>query len=412
MKAGVMWVNNIAFWNEGEWRALGQGLGHGAGHNTAGGEIRAVAVDQHGQVYVGGMFTYAGGVPANNIARWDGANWHSLGSGVDLPVNALAVSGDDLYAGGEFFTAEGKTVNSIARWNEADQVWYALGAGVSNVVRALATGGGWLYVGGDFIKADGEYAWGIARWNLVGHQWQILAASFPDQVWSIAVEGDRVVIGGKFETMVLGGTTYQVNRIVMWNTAENAWYRLQDNGSIGVFNNIVFALAIDANNIYAGGTFSSAGSKPGTTGLARYDLNTGRWNALGTGISGGYNWVYSFEVFENNLFVGGDFSHAGDLPVNKVARWDLNSQSWSSLGSGLGEVVVGGVIESGVYALEMSAGRLNVGGKFVTVGDVPSHNFAQWQQVGPAALVPVTPQGGGTLSAAGIQILISLSSCI
>src|SRR5262245_46995577 len=41
-----------------------------------GGYVWAVAVAPTGDVYIGGSFTGAGGVSANNIARWDGTHWH------------------------------------------------------------------------------------------------------------------------------------------------------------------------------------------------------------------------------------------------------------------------------------------------------------------------------------------------
>jgi hypothetical protein len=44
----------------------------------------AAAVSNTGDVYVGGFFTSAGGVAANYIARWNGTEWSSLGSGVGL----------------------------------------------------------------------------------------------------------------------------------------------------------------------------------------------------------------------------------------------------------------------------------------------------------------------------------------
>jgi len=33
-------------------------------------------------LYAGGSFTNMGGVPATRIAKWDGANWSALGTGV------------------------------------------------------------------------------------------------------------------------------------------------------------------------------------------------------------------------------------------------------------------------------------------------------------------------------------------
>ena len=46
-----------------------------------------------GDVYAGGFFGTAGGIPAANIAKWNGSSWSELGSGMDNIVYALAVSG-------------------------------------------------------------------------------------------------------------------------------------------------------------------------------------------------------------------------------------------------------------------------------------------------------------------------------
>jgi hypothetical protein len=57
------------------------------------GTVLAMAMDVGGVLYVGGSFSVAGGVAANNIARWSGSEWFSLGSGTDGVVRSLAVAG-------------------------------------------------------------------------------------------------------------------------------------------------------------------------------------------------------------------------------------------------------------------------------------------------------------------------------
>src|SRR5262249_7801935 len=61
-----------------------------------------------GYLYVGGNIFTAGGSAANYIVKWDGTGWSGLGSGMNRPVSALALSGSDLYVGGAFTTAGGK----------------------------------------------------------------------------------------------------------------------------------------------------------------------------------------------------------------------------------------------------------------------------------------------------------------
>ena len=60
-------------------------------------EVRALAVFDDGGVRAlrgERKFTLAGGVVANNIARWDGAGWSALGSGTDDAIDALVVHDD------------------------------------------------------------------------------------------------------------------------------------------------------------------------------------------------------------------------------------------------------------------------------------------------------------------------------
>ena len=67
------------------------------------GDVYAAAVYDDGTgptLYVGGNFNFAGEVFANNIAKWDGANWSALGSGISSSVYALTVYDGELIAGG------------------------------------------------------------------------------------------------------------------------------------------------------------------------------------------------------------------------------------------------------------------------------------------------------------------------
>src|SRR5262245_50517305 len=106
----------------------------------ANGDVLCQAVFDDGSgpaLYIGGEFTSAGGVPAAGIARWDGASWSVVGTGVSgtvlagTPVGVLALAvyddggGADLYAGGHFANAGGVAVSNIARWNGTS--WSALG---------------------------------------------------------------------------------------------------------------------------------------------------------------------------------------------------------------------------------------------------------------------------------------------
>ena len=60
----------------------------GPGSGISGSECLCNALAVSGtNLYAGGYFTKAGGVPANYIAKWDGSAWSALGSGTggELP---------------------------------------------------------------------------------------------------------------------------------------------------------------------------------------------------------------------------------------------------------------------------------------------------------------------------------------
>src|SRR6185436_17144570 len=164
----------IAKWNEGTWSALSPGMyGVVAALTTVGGE----------RVCAGGSFTIqstaAGGGAANHIAKWNGRGWSALGSGLTSRpgwpaprVHALAVSGRDLYVGGYFSSVGGVPATNIARWNGSS--WSALGSGMDEFgyVLALAVSGSGLYAGGYFTNAGGTAVNHIARWD--GSNWSAL----------------------------------------------------------------------------------------------------------------------------------------------------------------------------------------------------------------------------------------------
>ena len=211
--AGGVPANHVARWDgaTSAWQALGSG---------ADGAVAALALGSDGALYAGGRFTTAGGVAADNVARWDGAAWRALGSGVSdcdwngCSVSALAVGPDgSLYAGGNFATAGGVAANNVARWDGS--AWQALGSGVtrkdgySDSVSALVVApDGSLYVAGDFEVAGSVTGRGAARWDRATSSWQPLGSglcdffSYYDPYWSscsisaLALEPDGAPFAG------------------------------------------------------------------------------------------------------------------------------------------------------------------------------------------------------------------------
>jgi len=218
---------------------------------------------------VGGNFTQAGGVSANRVARFNTQmnTWSSLGTGssngVNNWVNALAVVGNEVVVGGAFISAGGVSANNVARFNTQTNTWSALGTGssngVNNVVNALAVVGNEVVVGGFFISAGGVSANNVARFNTQTNTWSALGTGSSNGVNNVvnalAVVGNEVVVGGFFTSA--GGVS--ANRVARFNTQTNTWSTLGTGSSNGVSGGGVFALAVVGNEVVVGGFFTSAG---------------------------------------------------------------------------------------------------------------------------------------------------------
>jgi HYR domain-containing protein len=87
----------------------------------------ALAVHDDGggtALYVAGVFTSVGGIvgalAVNRIARWDGASWSALGSGMNGNVMDLLTyddgSGPALFAAGDFTSAIDSADSFLAKW--------------------------------------------------------------------------------------------------------------------------------------------------------------------------------------------------------------------------------------------------------------------------------------------------------
>jgi hypothetical protein len=147
-------------WNGTSWSPVGSGTN---------GFISTIVFDRNGDLYAGGSFSTAGGISASRVAKWNGSSWSALGSGTGGSwtnyVFALAPTPNgDLFVGGYFTSAGGVTANNIAKWNGS--AWSALGSGCSGYVRGLAVAqNGDLYATGSFITAGSVTVNRVARWD-------------------------------------------------------------------------------------------------------------------------------------------------------------------------------------------------------------------------------------------------------
>jgi hypothetical protein len=351
--AGGNPAKNIARWNGATWSALGGGV---FGSENGFG-VRALCVLQ-GDLIAGGFFTQTGNAPANHIARWNGAAWSPMGSWSSDAVYSLGLFQDELVAGSVvWFEGSGTWENMISRWNGT--AWQPLGSGplappFSNAVRCLTVYGGELVAGGFFPLAGGGLDNHIARWD--GGTWKSLGSGTNDRVYALAVHGGNLIAGGVF-TLVDGK---EFSRIAAWDGS--SWHPLSsfEPGGQGL-DGPANALTLHAGALIAGGTFTHAGSKAVNNIASR---NAYGWSELGTGIEGT---VYALSTYNGDLIAGGSFYEAGGVLAYYIARWD--GSLWHPLGTGM---------NAPVRALAVLNGSLIAGGDFTWAGEVAANRIAAW----------------------------------
>lgn len=451
--AGTTLVNRLVRFDGQQWQAIGS-----AGSVGVGGGSVMTLVFHEGLLYAGGTFTSAGGVPLNRVGRWDGSSWNDMGGGMDTAplstVNKMVVHPQAplrLYATGSFTEAGAQTVNNVARWDGNN--WHPMtdsqgGIGLNQQGRVVALDGDDVIVGGSFTEAGGKAIARVARFD--GTAWSGLGSGVNGPVFALTVDAGRVVVGGGFtfggnvlahglamfeagdwqaftdlevgirgtpyellfidgELLVAGDITaaggcraqslarwngerfFSLSEIEGWGTRGRVFALARFNGELIATGLFRLAGAVDANHIarfdgqqwhplgtglntvghvllahegmlYVGGNFSG---QPGTR-VARWDGNT--WQSLGEGLNGV---VHALVWHDGALHAAGAFTLSGTTPVNRVARFD--GAAWQALGEGTGNGIGGTV-----YSLASFQGELIAGGLFLQAGGQPAARIARW----------------------------------
>jgi hypothetical protein len=176
------------------------------------------------------------------------------------------------------------------------------------------------------------------------------------------------------------------------------WYPSTWVGSLAVFD------SGSGPSIFTGGNFSMLLGSGWASRIATW--NGVQWSDLQGGMSGGYPYYYglgggtyyhtqvnALTVFDDGtgpaLYVGGDFTQAGNVATYFIARW--NGASWSAVGIG---------VTAQVYALTVhddgGGPALYACGRFTGAGGVWAQGLAKWNGSSWSALGGAAggPSGG------------------
>jgi trimeric autotransporter adhesin len=410
--AGGIAARRVARWSRssGLWYPLGSGI------DGVGSLVRAMAIDGLGNLYVGGILPGAGGVASRGVVRWDGTRWTSMAggvSGISPYVFALAHDNGTIYVGGAFDSAGAIASPRIARWSTSSGSWSDVAGGIRGdttytYVAALAASNGRLIVGGEFRRADTLLAERLLDWRGAGWLPIGIAPRYGVNapVSALAIDGEDVIIGGDFtragaesvryfarwrggawhrdsaldgpvrslrwgtgRTLLVGGEfthigTRAIQRIAALDAGAGTWL-----GFAAGTNGPVTAIAAIDDEVYTGGSFSSAGGAR-SANIAQW--REGAWSAMGSDPSIGINdTILAMVVKGSDIYVGGRFRTAGGIRTNGIARWD--GDRWRTVGTGFGGA------DPVVRALALApGGDIYAGGAFTTAGRDSVYGIARW----------------------------------
>ncbi len=191
--------------------------------------------------------------------------------------------------------------------------------------------------------------------------------------------------------------------VIAYEYSGTSWTAAGGGGDVGTIrfageglNGLVYAIAFDTSgNLYAGGDFTDAGGIA-VNRVAKW--NGTAWSSLGAGLDGT---AFTLAIDTNNdLYAGGSFTTAGGSTVNYIAKW--NGALWSGLGAGTNNTVRA--------ITRDSSGNLYAGGWFTTadattVNYIAKWNGSSWSALGTgmnSRVSALTLDVSGTLYAGGI----------
>ena len=306
------WVKarHVARWDGQQWHALGSGVGNetSGGFFSIGYDTVDAIAEYDGKLVVGGSFASAGALPARSLAQWDGSRWSSFGSGAYHDVESMAVYGGELYIGAwGLRLVDGVAVHDFAKWNGTS--WSPINDWGSTIEQpsVLLPHAGAVYAGGAFRVAGGTPAGGIASWD--GVAWQEVGGGTDGEVYALAEHDGDLLAGGHFSR---AGNTSAAN-VASWNGSE--WKALGD-GVPGV----IHGLAIDGTNVYA--CAYDTGIR--TSFISKWDGTS--WHRIATADAHIGNTAF----LDGELYVAGAFYRIDGVAADGFAKFD--GSQWHSLG--------------------------------------------------------------------------------
>jgi len=344
--------------------------------------------NQNDELYILTDSTKISGITGlDYVAKWTGSGWTSLGATgqislwVSRPVGEQDLCCDNegniyLSAGDQFDVGFGTTY--LAKWNETDG-WTTVGDNdPNNGVYSICcnSNDGNLYIGGGFNNVDGVAVGKLAKyndtdgWSSVGG----LTSGGGGFVYKVCCDSKdgSIYIGGSFQNLTNEGLYF----LGKYNDTDG-WTSV---GQTSDINNRVYDICCDSENgdIYIAGEFDTVAGITGLNKVAKWDAKSQSWTSI-SGNTGDFGpdlsqIAYSICCKNGEIYVGGELNNIGGLGIDNLAKW--TGSSWTSVG-GPSDINNNQVED---ICCDTKNGEIYVGGSFTDVASLGINYLARFDQ--------------------------------
>ena len=287
-------------------------------------------------LYLGGRFKYAGGTEVNGIAKWDGEQYHPLGTGHDNCDSFTCPSfysiiryKDEIYVSNFGYSIGGVPIKGIAKWDGVK--WDSVGSGIrdfdgdAGIVWGQLVYNDELYIYGRFPLAGSVISHAIVKWNdedyiPLDFPYSSPLTNYPQIVGATIFEG-QLYVGGQFATGPNVADQLDVARYDWEN-----WYPVGGGikGTIGDVNDLI----VYKDELYICGNFRKS---YGNAGNGIMKLKDDAWVDVGGSFDEETVVAHDMVIYHDDLYVFGTFhSVGGGVSADNAAKWD--GEKWCGLG--------------------------------------------------------------------------------
>ncbi|MBS1772655.1 MAG: T9SS type A sorting domain-containing protein [Bacteroidetes bacterium] len=290
----------------------------------------------------------------------------------DGTVFKVATGDSTLYIGGNFRSVGKHSGGAIyIDKNNGKPIGRYAWPKIYGTINSVPDGsGGWVLYG-SFRRKDDTTRYCLATLNNAGFL-QLYYTTTDGTINSAAVNNGVLYIGGSF-TKVNGVSRNRLAALSMTNQALTSWNPNITNA--GQLVPQVLSMFYYNNNLYIGGIFTHIGAAV-RRNLAAVDISTGvatSWNPAVYFTTSPLDGIVNRILKVGNLvYVAGRFDNVGGNAKNNLAAVDISTGSATSWNP---------APDYNVFALANKGDTLYVGGNFKTISSTPKNGFAAYSIV-------------------------------